>query len=106
MNGEFSSLVPFFGFFAILLFVIGLYCVVMSRNFIRVLIGLEILTKGVTLLIIAAGYLTGKVALAQTLAITLIVLEVVVVAVAAGIVIAVYRRNNSLDVTQLRKLKG
>ena len=38
-----------------LLLVVGLYCLVVSRNLIRILIGLEILTKAVTLLLALGG---------------------------------------------------
>jgi len=92
--------------FVILLSVTALYCVLISRNLIRILIGLELLIKAVTLLIALAGYLTGRMALAQTFIITMIVIEVVVIAVAAGIVIGVHRHNQSLDVRTLRNLKG
>ena len=92
--------------FVILLSVAALYCVLLSRNLIRILIGLELLIKAVTLLIALAGYLTGRMALAQTFIITLIVIEVVVIAVAAGIVIGAHRHNQSLDVRMLRNLKG
>ena len=106
MNDSLYQLLPLFGLFIVLLFIIGLYCVLVTRNFIRVLIGLEILTKAVTLLIILAGYVSGHVALAQSLAITLIIIEVVVIVVAAGVIIAVYKQNKSLDVTLLRNMKG
>ena len=92
--------------FIILLSVAALYCILFSRNLIRMLIGLELLIKAVTLLIALAGYLTGRMALAQTFIITLIVIEVVVIAVAAGIVIGAHRHNQSLDVRMLRNLKG
>lgn len=92
--------------FVILLSIAALYCVLISRNLIRILIGLELLIKAVTLLIALAGYLTGRMALAQTFIITLIVIEVVVIAVAAGIVIGAHRHNQSLDVRLLRNLKG
>ena len=92
--------------FIILLSVTALYCILFSRNLIRMLIGLELLIKAVTLLIALAGYITGHMALAQTMIITLIVIEVVVIAVAAGIVIGAHAHNQSLDVRALRNLKG
>lgn len=92
--------------FVILLAVTALYCILFSRNLIRILIGLELLIKAVTLLIALAGYIIGNMALAQTLIITLIVIEVVVIAVAAGIVIGAQRHNQSLDVRTLQNLKG
>jgi NADH:ubiquinone oxidoreductase subunit K len=90
----------------VLVAIAGIYCLVMTRNFIRVLIGLELLTKAATLLLVVAGALSGRLAQAQSLAITLIVVEVVVVCVAAGIVLSIYRLNESLDVRKSRNLKG
>jgi multisubunit Na+/H+ antiporter MnhC subunit len=90
----------------VLVAIAGIYCLVMTRNFIRVLIGLEILTKAATLLIIVAGAMTGRMALAQSIVITLVVVEVVVVLVAAGIVLSIYRLNDSLDIRKSRNLKG
>jgi len=82
------------------------YCLLVSRNLIRILIALELLTKAVTLLLAIGGYYSGQVALAQSFIITLIVIEVVVIAVAAGIVIGAYRHNGNLDVRSLQNLKG
>jgi len=95
-----------FGFFIAMLFVIGIYCVLASYNLIRVLIGIEILIKAVTLLIIVAGYQSQQMALAQALVITLIVVEAVVITVAVGVVLGIHRHNNSLDVRKIRELKG
>ena len=75
-----------FAFFIIMVLIAGLYCILVTRNLMRVIIGLELLTKAVTLLIIVAGYVTGHIALAQSLVITLIIIEVVVIAVAAGVI--------------------
>ena len=90
----------------VLLLVTGFYCLLVTRNLIRILIALEILTKAVTLLLIGVGYATGRTALAQTFVITLIIIEVVVIAVAAGIVIGLYRHNGTLDTRKMRNLKG
>ena len=95
-----------FDIFVIMLFITGLYCILVTRNLIRVLIGLELLTKAVTLLLIVAGYVTGQVALCQAMVITLIVIEVVVIAIAAGVVLSIHRHNNSIDVREIRNLKG
>ena len=89
-----------------LLFVTGIYCIITTRNLIRIIIGLELLTKGVTVLIIVAGYLSGHLALAQAMAITLIVIEVVVISVTAGIILNVYRQDESLDARIMQHLKG
>jgi len=95
-----------FGIFIIMFFVIGIYCVLVTFNLIRALIGLELLIKAATLLIIVAGYTTGHEALAQSLVITLIVIEVVVITVAVGIVMGIRSYNDSLDTRNIRTLKG
>ena len=92
--------------FIALVAVAGMYCILASNNLIRILIGLELLTKAVTFLIGLGGYVTGRMAQAQSFILTLIVVEVVVIAVAAGIVIGAYRRTGDLDVRGLQNLKG
>jgi NADH-quinone oxidoreductase subunit K len=95
-----------YGLFVVMLFIAGLYCILVTRNLVRVLIGIELLTKGVTLLLILAGYMTGRIALAQAVVITLIVIEVVVIAVMAGVILSIYRHTGSLDASNLKNLKG
>ena len=106
MNSETLQLFWSFGPFVVLLSVIGIYCILVTYNLIRVLIGVEILIKAVTLLIVVVGYVTGHAALAQAMVITLIVIEVVVIAVAVGVVLGLHRHNDSLDIRKLRNLKG
>jgi multisubunit Na+/H+ antiporter MnhC subunit len=80
--------------------------VLVTINLIRAIIGLELLTKAVTLLLILAGYVTGRTGLTQSLAITLIVIEVVVIAVAMGVILSAFRHNKKIDVRLLRNVKG
>jgi len=95
-----------FSFFIALIFIIGLYCVVATFDLIRLIIGLELLIKAVTLLIIVVGYLSKHPSLAQSMVITLIVIEVVVMSIAAGVVLNIYLYNKSLDARNIRNLKG
>jgi NADH-quinone oxidoreductase subunit K len=95
-----------FSAFISMVFVAAIYCILTTRNLIRILIGVELLTKAVTLLIILGGYAIARPALTQALVIALIVVEVVVIAVAAGIVIGIYRHNDSLDTRNVKNLKG
>jgi len=89
-----------------LIFTAGIYLVLASRNLVRILIGIELLTKSVTLLIVEAGALTGRFGLAQALVITLIVVEVVAITIAAGIVVSAHRAIGSVDAKALTLLKG
>jgi len=85
----------------VLLYIIGFYYIIITRNLIRILIGLEVLAKGVTLLLIYVGKLTGQMATAQSMVITLIIIEVVVMATAAGIIIGIFQHTNTLDVHKI-----
>ncbi|MCL2832435.1 MAG: NADH-quinone oxidoreductase subunit K [Treponema sp.] len=89
-----------------LIAVTGLYCIIATHNLIRMLLAMEVLIKSVTLLIAVAGAVCGKMALAQSYIIAIIIIEVVVTATGAGIIIAVYARSGSLDLRSLTKLKG
>ncbi len=88
------------------LMIIGSYALFVTRNAIRLLIGLEIMTKAATLALIFAGKLSDKMALAQSLVVTLILIEVVVVVVIAGIILNVYLRKGTIDMKQMNKLRG
>lgn len=106
MSSEVINLFFCYGFFVAMLFVIGIYCVLATFNLIRALIGLEILIKAATLLLIAVGYITAHEALAQSLVITLIVIEVVVITISVAVVVGIHSYNKSLDVRKIRNLKG
>jgi multisubunit Na+/H+ antiporter MnhC subunit len=104
-----SELSQFFWVFSIaiaLVMMAGFYCLLLTYNLIRALIGLELLTKGMTLFIILAGYVTGHTGLAQAMAITLIVIEVVLMVVAVGVVLGIFRHNRSIDARLIRNIKG
>jgi multisubunit Na+/H+ antiporter MnhC subunit len=79
---------------------------VTTRNLIRVIIGIEILNKAVTLLLIIAGYTTGQTGLAQALVITLIVIEVAVIVVAVSVILCVHKNTGSIETSNLKNLKG
>lgn len=101
-----SLVVAVFIISIVLLFVIGFYSLLVTRNLIRILISVEILTKGVTLLMVVAGYLTNKMAQAEAYIITIIIIEVVLLAIATGISLGVYRANDDLNTKNLNNLKG
>ena len=93
-------------YFIVLIFFAGLYCMLVSRSLIRQLIGLEIMSKSCLLGIISVGALTNNLALSQALIITMIVIEVVVVAVGLSLLVKNYRLTGSIDIWSLDSLKG
>ena len=89
-----------------LLFAVGIYSLLVTTNLIRILVSIEILTKGVTLLMVGAGYATGKMVEAEAYVITIIVIEVVLLAIATGIVLGVYRDNGEIYTRSIKNLRG
>ncbi|MFA5145893.1 MAG: NADH-quinone oxidoreductase subunit K [Candidatus Omnitrophota bacterium] len=106
MSGDMLQVTLSFGFFIVLIFITGFYCLLVTRNLIRALISIELLMKAVTLLFMVVGYVTNRTALAQGLIITVIVIEVVLAVVVGGVILSIFTRNNSIDASLLKKLKG
>jgi multisubunit Na+/H+ antiporter MnhC subunit len=90
----------------VLVAVTGLYYLLVTTNLIRAVIGLELVTKSITLGLVLAGRLTGNVGLGQALAITIIVVEVVIMVVAVGLILVAHKHTNSVDIRCLRNIKG
>lgn len=90
----------------LLMIMAGCYCLIRTYHMLKIIIGIEVAMKAVTMFIMLAGYINGKMGLAQTFIITVIVIEVVVAVVAAGLAINLYKKYGSMDVRNLRKLKG
>ncbi len=93
-------------YFVGILFFTGLYTLLFSRNLIRLLIGLEIVIKAVTLMLVSVAWSTGSQALGQSLFITMLVIEVVVAVIILAFIVNVYRYNETLDVRSLTRLRG
>lgn len=89
------------------LFATGLACLIARANLIKMVIGLELLGKGVSLLFIAGGYMSNSVGNAQAIVFTLIIIEAVVAGVALALVVLAKRTWKTLDVAAIaRKVRG
>ena len=93
-------------FFAAGLVGIGLYALLTMRNLIKLFIGIEVIGKGVSLILLSTGFAKGNILLAQSLVVTYIVIEVCLVATALALIINITRHTKSLDVRKLTQLKG
>lgn len=91
---------------AILMIGAGIFCIARSYHMLRILIGIEIAMKAATLLIAIAGYVNSNFVMAEVMIVTVICVEVVMMITAAGITINLYRTYGSLDIRNLKKLKG
>jgi NADH-quinone oxidoreductase subunit K len=85
------------------LFATGLAGLISRSNLIKIVISLELLGKGVSLVFVTAGYIspTGDVGTSQAVVFTLIIIEAVVAAVALALVILTKRAWKTLDIAAI-----
>jgi NADH:ubiquinone oxidoreductase subunit K len=91
---------------SVLLFLIGLFCLLTQHNVIKQVIGLKIMLQGVTLSLIQASLLQGDVRLGETMVVSALIVEAVVIAVALALIVNVFRHYPSGDIDRLDKLRG
>jgi len=115
-----------------LLFMIGLYCAVVKKNMVKIVLGIMIMEYAVNLFLIMLGYLTGGVApiinrsdydgqtqtiaaqflkasvdpLPQALVLTSIVISLGSLALMISICIRTYAKYGTFDITEIRRLRG
>ena len=115
-----------------LLFMIGLYCAVVKKNMVKIVIGIMIMEYAVNLFLIMLGYVTGGVApivdrasydartqaitaqflnasvdpLPQALVLTSIVISLGSLALMISICIRTYAKYRTFDITEIRRLRG
>ncbi len=87
------------------LLAIGLYAVLISRNLIKIVVGLQVLVKSAMLAMIAAGQLAGQAGVGESLALTVIVADTIVAVVGLALAVQVRRHFGTLDVRALSTLK-
>ena len=104
-----------------LLFLIGIYCIVVKKNLLKIVIGLAIVEYAVNLFIVVLGYRWQGHApimkegandwlyvdpLPQALTLTAIVIGLATLTLIISICIRLYEKYGTLDITEIRKLKG
>jgi NADH-quinone oxidoreductase subunit K len=89
-----------------LLFLLGLACLLTRREAIKQVIGLKIMLQGVTLGLIYQGHLSGDLHTVQSMVISALVVETILIAVALALIINVYEYYPSGDVDELDRLRG
>jgi multisubunit Na+/H+ antiporter MnhC subunit len=85
---------------------VGFYTLLFKRNLIKLVIALQILVKGVMLAIIVAGMISNRINLAQSMVITVIVVDTIVAVIGMALAVQVRRQLGTLDVAELSKLRG
>ena len=111
-----------------LLFMIGLYCAVVKKNMVKIVVGIMVMEYAVNLFLIMLGYRFGGVApimekdslesgiqqfintsvdpLPQALVLTAIVISLGSLALMISICIRTYEKYGTFDITEIRRLKG
>lgn len=115
-----------------LLFIIGLYCTVVKKNMVKIVVGIMVMEYAVNLFLIMLGYRTDGIApiigktdlaegsnllsgsflanavdpLPQALVLTAIVISLGSLALMISICIRTYERYGTFDITEIRRLKG
>jgi NADH-quinone oxidoreductase subunit K len=84
----------------------GFYGLLAMRNLVKIIVALQILGKAAVLALLAAGDLSGQINLSQSLALTVIVADTIVAAVALAMAVQVRRRFGSMELGPLSSLKG
>ncbi|MGQ9534415.1 MAG: sodium:proton antiporter [bacterium] len=105
----------------IILFLIGLYAVVAKRNLIKIAIGFAIMEYAVNLLFALIGFKEGAIApiitklnvphnfvdpIPQALVLTAIVIGLGTTALLLSFIMRIYEKYKTLDVTEIKRLKG
>jgi NADH:ubiquinone oxidoreductase subunit K len=85
---------------------IGLYGLLAVRNLLKIVIVLQILIKAAVLALVWAGTASGRLDLAQSLAVTVIVTDTIVAVVGLALAIRIRRSVGTLDVRELGRLRG
>ncbi len=91
---------------SILLFVIGLIGLLTQRRVIKQVFGLKIMLQGVSLALILSGRMRGDLFSVQSMVISALIVESVVMAVGLALIVNVYRHYPSGDVDDLNRLRG
>ncbi len=103
----------------VILFCLGIYNIIMEKNLIRMVIGANIAESSLILLLILISYKPGGTApildreyelvvdpIPQALALTAIVIGGSVIAVMLSLVIKIHKKYGTLNVDEIRKLRG
>ena len=90
----------------LILILTGCVELIRTRHMLKIIIGLELAIKAISMFLTLGGWLNGNMALAQAFIVTVIVLEVVVATVLSGIAISIYHKHGNMYIRNLRNLKG
>lgn len=89
----------------VLLLAIGFYGLLANRHLIKLIICLQVLVKAAILALVAAGNAAGQPNLAQSMALTVIVVDTIAAVIGLALAVQVKRQTGLLDMADLSRLK-
>ena len=87
------------------LFGLGLYALLTMRNLVRLILALQVMVKGIILLIITAGNIQEQMGIAQSMALTFIIADTIVAVLGMALAVQVKKVTGSLDTKEISKLR-
>ncbi|NQS89913.1 NADH-quinone oxidoreductase subunit K [Patescibacteria group bacterium] len=108
-------------FLSFVIFLIGLYCVVIKKHLLKIVMGILIMEYAVNFFLVLLGYRMGGIApivtegikeakfvdpLPQAMVLTAIVISIATLAFIVAICMRIYQRYHTFDITEIRKLRG
>jgi len=84
---------------------IGLYGLLISRNLIKIVVALQIMTKGALLALVMAGSIRNQVSLGQSMALMVIIADTIVAVIGLALAVQVRRHVGTLDIKSLTSLR-
>jgi NADH:ubiquinone oxidoreductase subunit K len=91
---------------ALVMLLVAIYGLLLARNLIKIVIIIQILVKAAMLALVAASTVSGQLALGQSLAVTVVVADTIVVVIGLALAIRAQARFGTLDVDQIVELEG
>jgi NADH:ubiquinone oxidoreductase subunit K len=88
------------------LLIIGTYGLMVARSLLKVVIALQLMVKGAIVILVVVGSLTGQLALGQSLAITVIVVDTLVAVIGLALVVQVKMQHGTLDIDSIINAEG
>lgn len=103
------------------LFLIGLYCIAVKKNLIKMIMGIVIMEYAINLFIVSIGYREGALhpilranknsvpyvdPMPQFMALSVILIGLATTILMVAIALRIYDRYGTFDITKINKLKG
>lgn len=90
----------------IALFGLGLYALLTMRNLVRLVLALQVMVKGIIILMIVAGNIHNQMGEAQSMALTFIIADTIVAVLGMALAVQIKKVTGSLDTKDISKLRG